>query len=107
MRTIVRRLRRLEDRFCPPVETEFDRQLRARIEAGRRRVAEAKEHGEWCASVEGDEGENLSGLSVTEILHRGRERVARAKAQKEEPDSASGLVSRDAGFRESDEAGRP
>jgi hypothetical protein len=71
MKTIVRRLRRLEDRFCPPVETEFDRQLRARIAAGRRRVAE---HGEWCGSVDDGGGEDLAGLSVTDILHQGRER---------------------------------
>jgi hypothetical protein len=46
MKAIIRRLRRLEDRFCPPVETESDRHLLARIEAGRRRVAEARERGE-------------------------------------------------------------
>ena len=67
-------------------------QLLARIEAGRRRVAEAKEHGEWSGSVDDSEGENLAGLSMIEILHRGRERVARAKAEREEADSASGLA---------------
>jgi hypothetical protein len=46
VKAIVRRLRRLEDRFCPPVETESDRHLLARIEAGRRRLAEARERGE-------------------------------------------------------------
>jgi hypothetical protein len=46
MKAIIRRLRRLEDRFCPPVETEPSRLLLARIEAGRRRVAEARERGE-------------------------------------------------------------
>jgi hypothetical protein len=86
MKTIVRRLRKLEDRFCPPVETEFDRQLRGRIEAGRRRVAE---HGEWCGSVDDGEEENLAGLSMIEILHRGRERVARAKAGREKTPAVS------------------
>lgn len=46
MKTIVRRLRRLEDRFCPLVETEFSRRLQEKIEAGLRRVAEARERGE-------------------------------------------------------------
>ena len=41
VKTIIRRLRRLEDRLGPPVETEFSRCLRARIEAGRRRLAES------------------------------------------------------------------
>jgi hypothetical protein len=77
MKTIDRRLRRLEDRFCPPVETEFDRQLRARIEAGRRRLAEAKERGEWCGSIDSGEREDFAGLSVVEILQRGRARVAK------------------------------
>jgi len=43
MKPITRRLRKLETRFGPPVETKFDRQLRARIEAGRRRVAPWRE----------------------------------------------------------------
>jgi hypothetical protein len=46
MKTIIRRLRRLEDRFGLPVETEADRILLARIEAGRRWLAEARERGE-------------------------------------------------------------
>jgi len=41
MKTIIRRLRRLEGRFCPPVETEFSRRLQERIEAARRRLAES------------------------------------------------------------------
>jgi hypothetical protein len=46
MKAIIRRLRRLEDRLGPAIETEFARQLRERIEEGRRRVAEARERGE-------------------------------------------------------------
>ena len=42
MRALQRRLLRLEDRFGPPVETEYSRELRRRIEAGLRRVAEAR-----------------------------------------------------------------
>lgn len=45
MKTIVRRLRWLEEAIGPPVETEFSRCLREKIEAGRRRVAEAQERG--------------------------------------------------------------
>ena len=37
-----RRLARLKDRFGPPVETEYSRELRGRIEAGRQRVVEAR-----------------------------------------------------------------
>ena len=65
----------------PRVETEFDRQLRARIEAGRRRVAQWRER--EGISVSDQDRENLSGLSETEILHRGRARVARAKAERD------------------------
>ena len=46
MKAVIRRLRRLEERFGPPVETEFTRRLRERMEAGRRRVEEARERGE-------------------------------------------------------------
>jgi hypothetical protein len=41
MKAMDRRLRRLEDRYGPPVETEYSRELQRRIEAGRRRVAAA------------------------------------------------------------------
>ena len=77
MKSIIRRLRKLEDRFGPPVETASTRRLRERIEAGRRRVAQWRE--QKGISVRDQDGENLSGLSVTEILHRGRARaLARA-----------------------------
>ena len=46
MKTIARRLHRLEERFGLQPETEFDRRLRARIAAGQRRLAEARERGE-------------------------------------------------------------
>jgi hypothetical protein len=79
MRSISRRIHRLEERLGPPVETEYTRRLREWIEAGRRRLAEAQERGEWCGPVGDHHGENLAGLSVIEVLHRGRARVARAK----------------------------
>jgi hypothetical protein len=78
-KSIDRRIRRLEEKYgLGPVETEFSRRLRERIEEGRRRLAETQERGEWCGSLGDDEGENLAGLSVAEILHLGRARVARA-----------------------------
>jgi hypothetical protein len=46
MKSIDRRIRNLEDRLGPAVETEFSRRLRQRIEAPRPRVAEAKAPGE-------------------------------------------------------------
>jgi hypothetical protein len=42
MRTLHRRLRRLEERFGPSVETEYSRELLRRIDAGLRRVAAAR-----------------------------------------------------------------
>jgi hypothetical protein len=72
MRTLSRRLRKLEDCYRIGPEREFDRQLRERIAAARRRLAE-------FASREGSHPpsaacEDLSGLTVEEILHRGRMR---------------------------------
>src|SRR5882724_1594463 len=72
MKSLSRRILKLEERFGPAVETAFSRPLRERIEAGRRRLAEAKERGEWSGPVHDDEREDLAGLSVTEILRRGR-----------------------------------
>ena len=46
MKTITRRLGRLEESFGLQPETEFDRRLRAWIAAAQRRVAEARERGE-------------------------------------------------------------
>jgi len=83
MQTIIRRLRKLENRFGPHVETRCSRQLRQRIEEGRRRVAEARERGECRGSVGDDDVEDLRGLSLTEILLLGRDRVARAKAERD------------------------
>jgi len=59
------------------VETESWRRLRESIEAGRRRLAESKERGEWSGSLDDDEREDVAGISVAEILHRGRARVAK------------------------------
>ena len=77
MKSIIRRLGKLEDHLGLAPETEFDRQLRARIKAGRRRLAEAKERSEWYGSINNGEWEDFARLSVFEILQRGRERAAK------------------------------
>ena len=46
MRAIERRLRRLEERFGPPLETWQTRELLARLEAARRRVAAVRVSGD-------------------------------------------------------------
>ena len=79
MTAIIRRLRKLEERFGPPVETAYTRRLRERIEEGRQRLAEAKKRGEWSGPVSDCDGENFGVLSVIEILYRGRARVATAR----------------------------
>ncbi len=76
MKSIIRRLGKLEGRLGLAAETDFDRQVRARIEAGRRRLAEAKERGEWHGSIRNCAWEDCAQLSVFEILQRGRERAA-------------------------------
>jgi len=77
MKAIIRRLRRLEaKRFGTAADTEFARRLLERIEAGRRRVAEATGLSEWPGSVGGDDLEDQRGLSIIQILHLGRDRVA-------------------------------
>jgi len=75
MKTIIRRLCRLEDRFCPPVETESSRRLRESIEAARRRVAESDLPDGRARNAGGLEREDVSGLSVEQIRRRGRERA--------------------------------
>ena len=46
MKAIARRLHRLEDQFGSPGETECDLWLRQRLEAAKRRIAEARKRGE-------------------------------------------------------------
>ena len=46
MKSIARRVHRLEERFGLQPETEFDRRLRARIEVAQQRLAGARERGE-------------------------------------------------------------
>jgi hypothetical protein len=71
MKAMDRRLRRLEDRYGPPVETEYSRELQRRIEAGCRRVAEAR--GE--AYVPLPPPAYVPGLTLADAILRGRERA--------------------------------
>ena len=76
MRTIARRLQRPEEGFGLGPETEEDRRLRERLESSRRRVA-----GVWVREglppVEADEHQrdDSTGLSIVQILQRGRARA--------------------------------
>ena len=85
MKSISRRIRRLEEqRFGTAADIESTRRLREQMAEGRLRVAEAKKkRGELWDPVGDDKGEDLAGLTMTQILHLGRARVARAKAARE------------------------
>jgi hypothetical protein len=76
VRTIARRLQRLEEGFGLGPETEEDRRLRERLEKFRQRVAERRAR-EGLPPLETDERqrEGLIGLSRAEILRRGRFRA--------------------------------
>jgi hypothetical protein len=43
MKSISRRIRKLEERLGPPVETEYTRRVRERLEAAQRRLAQLQE----------------------------------------------------------------
>ena len=74
--TIARRLQRLEEGFGLGPETEQDRQLRELIKAAHRRAAERRAR-EGLPPLETDERqrEDLTGLSIVQILQRGRARA--------------------------------
>ena len=77
MNTISRRLRKLEDRLGPSLKRNGHGALRARLEAGRRRVAELR-----AEPVQLRRRENLidtrpSLQTIVEILQSGRHRMAR------------------------------
>ena len=80
MKSTDRRLRKLEDRFGPAIETGFSRRLRERIEAARRRLARpAAECGETPAPDSGRrERASLCGLSLADRILLAR-RQARAR----------------------------
>jgi hypothetical protein len=77
MRAIARRLRRLEERFGPPLETWHSRQLRARLEAAHRRCG--------LPPIPPERLAELRGMSMVDILIAGRQRVAAARTGIREP----------------------
>jgi hypothetical protein len=74
MKSIDRRIQRLEERLLPAPQTEFYRLLLVRIEEGRRRV---REMGGGRAPFDDlpEEDQSNRPRGVIAILHRGRERV--------------------------------
>ena len=75
MKAISRRLHRLEER-CGLVETGESQRSRELLETLRRRVAARRaREGYQGADIAAGEREDLSGLTVIEILQRGRERA--------------------------------
>jgi hypothetical protein len=77
MKSMARRIQRLEERLLPAPETEFSRILRVRLEEGRRRVRQMyggrTQFDDLPAVTAADASHRPRG--VVEILHRGRERV--------------------------------
>ena len=82
MKAIHRRLRKLEAGWGLVPQTEDDRRLRARLEAGRARLVTCGY--QFTEPVESQ----LSAMTVSEILQRGRER-ARLRGEQLQPDLAS------------------
>jgi hypothetical protein len=74
MRALVRRLRRLEERTGPTVETQETRHLRARLEAARLRCG--------LTPISSGRFADLRHMSIVTILHSGRQR---AGARRTEP----------------------
>ena len=68
MRSIARRLQRLEERFGPAVESEETRHLRARLEAARLQCSLPPISSERLAEVRG--------MSIAEILNSSRKPCA-------------------------------
>jgi hypothetical protein len=91
---IKRRLDALEKK-CEGRDTEFSRNLLERLEAGRRRVAAARERRGLPPSVEVEPCDiQTEGRTIVEILHAGRQRSAAAhQALVEARRSPSSLVS--------------
>ena len=77
MKSIARRVRRLEARFLPAPEAEYSRLLRVRIEEGRSRVRQAYGGSAPIDDLSDPTPADASNRprGVVEILNRGRERV--------------------------------
>ena len=67
MRALVRRLRRLEERLEPTVDTQETRHLRARLEAARLRCG--------LTPIPPERLADLRHMSIVDILHSGRHRA--------------------------------
>jgi hypothetical protein len=75
MRAIARRLRRLEERFGPPVETWETRRLRARLDAARLRCG--------LLPISPERPAKLRGMTIPEILNSSRKLAARQRCANE------------------------
>jgi len=86
MRAFVRRLRRLEDRMgLGPAEREFVERLLQLLEEGRKRADAMRELRGESRPLDDGKRQDLTGLSINEIILRGRDRVAAmARAKREE-----------------------
>ena len=71
MSTIARRLRRLEERFRPAVESEKTREVRERLEAARLRSG--------LPPISAERLAELRGMGTVAILHAARLRAAMAQ----------------------------
>ena len=71
MRAIGSRVRKLENRLGVGTASEVDRRLWERMVAGRRRVAEARGEPFVPRPFGSPISDEISGLSLVEILHRG------------------------------------
>ena len=78
MKTFRVRIRRLEGQFGLQVENSADQRLWERIEAGRRRIAQWKGECFVPKPYGTPIREEIRGLSVVEILQRGRRRCAQS-----------------------------
>lgn len=68
-----------------PAEREFVERLQQRIAEGRKRAAAMRELRGWSGPLDDGKREDLTGLSINEIILRGRDRVAAmARAKREE-----------------------
>jgi hypothetical protein len=77
MKAIIRRLCRLEDRLYPPEESEYARQVHARIEEGRRRVDEAQARGEYHPPERGPHSEFHARRLLDSVVNAERARSRR------------------------------
>ena len=86
MTKLMRRIQKLEERCLPRPETEFEQYLRERMEAGRRRVAQARGEAEPMEAAPSHtvlapaiccKQPDFVTNHLVRILHRGRDRVRR------------------------------